>query len=407
MTTSFNSTMIRAVSTVVLASWFFGVSSCADEPDLSDRAAILERLVDHKVWIDRNPDGTIRSMQLRDCCGDAELALMPAFPEMLSVELRSPHVTDAGLVHLRKLPNLHWIHEIPNQITDVGIENFAVLQKLKSFELPLQATDACMPHVAKLTNLMGIRLSPQITDDGLAHLIGLPMLGNLDVAASQVTNRGIEKLITKHSKLRTLYLAESDLVTTAALRGLPNLPAFQILLGPKDCNDETLRILGKCQYCSNLSLADYPAATDAGLGHIVGLRFLSSVKLGPGITDAGMQHIANMMRQICLDLRKTNVTGAGLAMLHHRFFAELFLPPTVGDDGLACLDDDSYTVDHLMLTGPYTDKALEHVAKVKRLRMLTLEGTQVTEEGLQRFQSLFPNVSGCVCELDGRNPRFW
>ncbi|MDA1052532.1 MAG: hypothetical protein O3C40_18910 [Planctomycetota bacterium] len=402
-----NFTALWAISTVSLAWWFLDTASCAEEADLTDRAAVERTLEARGAHFEREADRSIRFTYLSDRCTDAELALLPAFPEMKYVQIRSPLITDAGLVHLSKLPNLRMVDEIPAQITDAGIEHFASLGELRSLKLPVQATDACMPHIAKLTNLMSIRLSPQITDDGLAHLIGLPMLGSVYAGTSRVTDRGIKQLIAKQSKLGLLDLSESQLVTTAALHELPKLPNFQILRGPKDCNDETLRILGQCQYCSNLELADYPTVTDAGLKHIVGLRFLSSFKLGPGIKDAGMQHIADMKRGMKLDLRKTKVTAAGLAKLHHRFFSDLYLPPTVGDDGLACLDDGSYTVDHLMLTGPYTDKALESVAKVKRLSMLTLEGTHITEEGLQRFRKLRPNVSGCVCDIDGRNSRFW
>lgn len=403
MTTDFRLTIVRLVCLLCL----FSLSAIeADETDLSNRAAVEKKLEDRGAHFEREADGSIRFAYISDRCTDAELALLPAFPEMKAVQIRSPLITDAGLVHLRKLPNLRMVDEIPAQITDAGIEHLAALQDLQSIKLPLQATDACMPHVAKLTNLMSIRLSPQITDDGLKHLIGLPMLWSIYVGTSQVTDRGIEQLIARRPPLMTLDLSQSAIVTTAALRGLPSLSNFQLLYVPKDCNDTTLEILGKVPRVQFVKIADSPDVTDAGLAHLLGLRSLSSLELGTGITDIGMQHIAKMTRLIRLDLRKTQVTGTGLAAIRHKGATELFLPPTVGDDGLACFDD-FYPVDHLILTGGYTDKALEHVAKLKPLRMFTLEGTNVTEDGLLQFRKQRPTVSGSVCDIDGRNAKYW
>ena len=403
MTTDFRLTIVRLVCLLCL----FSLSAIkANEPDLSNRAAIEKRLEDRGAHFNREADGSIRFAYISDRCTDAELALLPAFPEMKAVQIRSPLITDAGLVHLRKLPNVQMVDEIPAQITDAGIEHLAALQELRSLRLPPKATDACMPHVAKLTNLMSIQLCSAITDAGLAHLVGLPMLGNIDVTSSQVTNRGIEQLIARHLHLRTLDLSQSDLVTTAALRDLPNLKHFQILRGPNDCSDETLKILGKVPLVQHVFVADYPAVTDNGLEHLLGMRWLRTQELGAGITDVGMQHIAKMTRHIRLDLRKTKITGVGLAAIRHRGATELFLPPTVGDDGLACFDD-FYPVDHLILTGGYTDKALEHVAKLKPLRMFTLEGTKVTEDGLLQFRKQRPTVSGSVRDIDGLHEKYW
>lgn len=378
----------------------------ANELELTDRTRIAERLTGGGAQIEYEGNGNVRFIYLSNRCSDAELALIRAFPEVRYVQIRSTRITDAGLAHLRALPSLQLVDEIPAQITDRGIEFLADVKDLRSLRLPPKATDACMTNVAKMKRLTRIRLSPQITDEGFRHIIGLPKLTSIDVGESRVTDAGIEQLIANHSKLASLDLSQSEFVTTKSLRGISWLPQFQLLRGPKDYNNETLKYLGQCRLVQVIKAGEYPNVTDEGLQYLANLRWLSSLQLGPGITDAGMVRLAQMKQYFAkLDLRNTKVTGVGLAALRKEGVLDLYLPPTVSDDGLECLEQFRY-VQFLILSGGYTDKALDHVAKLQSLTTLNLERTNVTEQGILEFRKRHPLVFVSVINSDGTRKNY-
>lgn len=88
--------------------------------------------------------------------------------------LNNPHVTDAGLVHLKSLTKLKILSLDGTQVTDAGLV-----------------------HLQKLTSLERLYLdSPQVTGTGLMHLKGLTHLEVLFLENTQVTGEGVEELQT-------------------------------------------------------------------------------------------------------------------------------------------------------------------------------------------------------------------
>ena len=90
------------------------------------------------------------------------------------VQFRGPRVTDAGLAHLKGLPQL--------QTLDLGLH--------------AQVTDAGLKHLKGLTQLQTLKLDfcPQVTDAGLEHLKGLIQLKRLNLMGTKVTDAGVSEL---------------------------------------------------------------------------------------------------------------------------------------------------------------------------------------------------------------------
>lgn len=176
---------------------------------------------------------------------DADVALITSFPDLESLFIRAPEVTNAGLRQLPPQPKLtSFIVNCPRVTEDglgaiAGMRNLAHLnlsgtpvRTLSAFELghltqltsldlsataisndsaselaslqaikqlDLSAThvdDDCLKSLAKLSNLEELRLSDiPVTDRGLVHLQALSKLVFLDVTNTRVTESGRDALI--------------------------------------------------------------------------------------------------------------------------------------------------------------------------------------------------------------------
>ena len=89
-----------------------------------------------------------------------------------SVNFSGKSVTNAELVHLEGLSQLHtlWLEE--TQVTDAGLVHLQGLRQLRSL-------------------LLG---NTKVTDAGLVHLQGLRQLGRLQLSGTKVTDHGVKRL---------------------------------------------------------------------------------------------------------------------------------------------------------------------------------------------------------------------
>ena len=149
-------------------------------------------------------------------------------------------VTDADLVHLKRLTSPHFLNLGSTQVSDPGLEHLKGLTSLRDLRLDrTQVTDAGMEHLKGLANLRSLSLgSTQVSDVGLGHLKGLTSLQGLWLSSTQVSDAGMEHL-----------------------KGLANLRSLS---------------LGSTQ------------VSDVGLGQLKGLTSLESLSLSRQVTDAGL-----------------------------------------------------------------------------------------------------------------------
>lgn len=121
------------------------------------------------------------------------------------------NVTDAGVIHLKDMPRLTFIHLEHSQVGEAGLAELAKLPNLEGLSMQKNRfTDAGLAHLAGHSKLKILwignpggneGLSP-ISDASVVHLATIPNLEELDLQYTRVTPRGLAPL----SKLRHLNL---------------------------------------------------------------------------------------------------------------------------------------------------------------------------------------------------------
>ena len=105
-------------------------------------------------------------------------------------------ITDAGLVHLKRLTNLQSLDLGGTKITDAGLVDLKGITNLLQLDLDeTQITDAGLVHLKRLTNLESLYLGgTKITDAGLVYLKGLTNLERLSLDGTPITDAGVAEL---------------------------------------------------------------------------------------------------------------------------------------------------------------------------------------------------------------------
>ncbi len=126
----------------------------------------------------------------RSSAGDAELGeLSNLLPDVAQVWLRSTHVSDEGMSHLKNFSRLEALSLDMTSITDVGLSS-----------------------VAKCTHLRDLQLThTQVTDSGLKQLCVLRKLEKLGLSRTVVTDEGLIPILEAlHNSLRWLNVQNTN-----------------------------------------------------------------------------------------------------------------------------------------------------------------------------------------------------
>ncbi len=177
------------------------------------------------------------------------------------------------------------------------------------------------------------------------------------------------------------------------IRKLPEpTVAFGLVLSGSGITDTGLEELAGMKNLQVLWLSE-TQITDAGLVHLAGLKNLQRLALSlTRITDAGLVHLAGLKNLQGLNLSGTQITDAGLEKLAGMKLKVLRIPDEAKTDlglkhYLAAIEEPSY----LDLGGwKITDAGLVHLAGMKNLQHLYLEGTGITDAGLEKLQKALP-----------------
>ena len=112
------------------------------------------------------------------------------------VNLSEESTTDAELVHLEGLSQLHVMGLSSTKVTDAGLVHLQGLSQLEQLSLDhAKITDAGLVNLEGLSQLQALSLTnTRITDAGLVHLQGLSRLQDLYLSGTNVTNVGVKKL---------------------------------------------------------------------------------------------------------------------------------------------------------------------------------------------------------------------
>ena len=326
------------------------------QSDANPRIYLVEQDLDVPRW-------------LRDLTGD------DFFQSVALVEFMRP-VTDDDLTHLAALPEIETL-------------SFLYL----SSHAGGNVTDAGLAHLPRPDRLVRFHASDMsIGDAFLERLANASGLEDLALGDTHITHRGIASLGGLKS-LEYMSIADRDL-GDAALEALPPLPALKRLaLNGWNITDAGLAHLARQHSLSMLMLSN-TSIGDEGLAHLAKLESLTTLHISnTRITDAGLRHLARLPNLRALDLQSTEVRGPGLRHIATLVEDWLILKRTRIDDAalrelkgaerLLCLDLEDTAI---------TDAGLVHLHGLPNLSLISLDGTQVTAQGLAALNKAMPTL---------------
>lgn len=231
----------------------------APENRLSPRRYLSDREWDQAVEVMR--ERGITGLEAGGLMTDDVLARVATLEHVTWLDLSgSRQLTDDGLRHLERMPQLERLNLSGAKITDRGLAMLAALPNLREFSLTWQR---------------------DVSDAGIAHLRHCARLERVDLMGSPTGDAAIEAL---EGKPRLARLSTGRLVTDAGLALLQRIPRLkQPPAGPPDAEEIHLLIDGPF--------------TDAGLAGLAGLAGVNHLDLFwhvTSLTSDGFAHLAQM-----------------------------------------------------------------------------------------------------------------
>jgi serine/threonine protein kinase len=275
------------------------------------------------------------------------------------------------------------------------------------FEDPNEITDAGLGRLAALTKLTALNIvSPRMSDVSLETIAKLPQLEDLSLGitgygseagqtATRITAHGLSQFKTAEKLVR--LNVQGVPLNDAALKALGELHQVRSLnVSSPGVVDDSVRHLSGMKQLSTLFLRN-TGVTDAGLVHLNGLTNLADLYLeGSPVTGTGVEHLRGIDSLRMLILWGCPVNDAGLETI--KSLTQLTLldvrQSKVTDAGMPHLEAlaERLEVLHLIETG-ITDAAVPHLSKLTKLRGLTLNGTQLTADGVKRVRESLPSCN--------------
>jgi hypothetical protein len=295
---------------------------------------------------------------------DALLAMTAFTPDLSTIDLHEPHVSDEGMRSLAKLPKLRYLAIKP-------IERY-----VKPGFDPLMY---CFPDLSPRTD------RPRVTGAGLAALGAAPALEGLDLADALVEGKDLGSL---RSMPALAHLGLPCQVDAAALEHMQACRRLHgLTLANRDVSAEEIERLAAWKNLRKLTLLHVPLS-DAALEAVGRLGHLQTLELiDCGLTDERLARLKLPSTVTTLSLRQNDIHGPGLGVLAGTAVTTLGLEYTdIGDD----------TLRHLLPLESVRKLSLQHCAKItdagirigslqhmKHLEELNLRGQkQITDASL-------------------------
>jgi internalin A len=228
------------------------------------------------------------------------------------LNLYGTSVTDAGIELLRGAPRLIEVHIASDYITDRALAILCELPALESLSLDgvPRVTDEGLVHLQKSPNLAELRLSgTQVTDEGLAYLSGLKQLWSIGLSDTLVTDVGV-RILGECPRLGLVGLGRTR-VTGVGLASLPNNEHFCLHLDGSPITDEGVsHFARRLTHLQTLSMSDTPI-TDRALHYLAGLQKLNSLRVkNTNVTDEGAEVLRSLPMLQRLEVGGTQISKA-------------------------------------------------------------------------------------------------
>lgn len=353
-----------------------------DKPVTDDDLALFKRL--HLPY----------TLNLEDCenITDVGLSHLANDVQLRGLNLHQcEKITDGGLMHLAGAKNLeslnlHWVE----LITDEGMKHLSGLKQLKHLDLDwTEITNKGLAHLAGLTNLERLCLPSSITDEGMVHLAGMTKLVELDAGCYDLTDEGLA-VLANMPHMKTLRLGFAKIEGPGLVHVAHMTDMRQLDLDDNQITDDAARHLERMTKLERLVLPG--GIGDAGFAAFADMTELAKLQFGrlPEFTGSGLDHLK---RSKLTELNLSEVEGltdegmAGIGELTQ--LTRLSLPPQLTTDGLVHLHKLTNLESLWFNKTQFDDEGFRHIAKLKSLRELCLNGTKsFTGKGLRHFSDL-------------------
>ena len=369
--------------------------------------------------------------------GDEDLEKLSRLDHVTSLQLGgSPFITDKGLQHLARMPQLRELrlsHYPGGGVTDRGLEALEHLRDLRVFEMCWQGgiTDNGISHLRHCEQLEEVDLLGTHTGDGaIAALTGKPKLRNFKTGRN-VTDEGLSLLhqfpafktwdggeakygLMSFGADATNLLIDGPFKRLAALSGLdglfglsffrhtsnvrsgdlqslatlPNLGYFGC---PGEiCDDDAMRHISAFPNLRML-MAQGTVATDAGFKRLSQSKTMEYIwgRECPNLKGVGFAALAEMPALKGLAVSCKFVDDAALAKLPNFPALKELMPMDVSDEGFRhighCHQLESLI---LMYCRDTTDVATEHIQALPNLRKYHAGYTRITDRSLEMLSRM-------------------
>lgn len=293
---------------------------------------------------------------------DAGVRHLARLPQLRHLDLSSTGVTDAGLAVLRDLPRLTHLNLVMTRVTDAGMAHLAHARALERLELMWTNTgDGAIRALAGLPVFRQLISGNHVTDAGLAALQGIPRYVRApDDAPSEPIDGGDHSEVALRGPFTDRGMAQ--------MRGLSGLESLSL----NDCG-VTARGMAPLDTLARLwSLSCDP--DDAWMPHIAALPALRM--LGAQDTVAGddgfvalsaSRTLARIWGRRCHNLRTRGFVALSRMPALHTLSVSCL---NVEDAGIAALPDFPALRDLMPMDVP--DAGYRHIGKCRALEVLTL-----------------------------------
>lgn len=306
-------------------------------------------------------------------------ALTEGLEELTEINASSTAVTDNGLVHLTKLPQLKKLDLNGAKVSDAGMSTLTQIPSLES--LSIQTTSVTDSGVAALNALPNLKFldmrNCQLGVNGFAAIGKMPALEEIRLDSVAGINDSTFDLICNATTLKRLHMNYVGGITDNAMKSLSKLEILEELHVnecPVSCEALATVVKTGLKNLKKLSVNKCPI-TLAGAKAINSCKSLEHLNVGNmGIDDKGLTILVQGLPKLkVLHINGCkNITGSGFTALKAADDLEIL---TALETGLV-------------------DQALPLLKGHKNLKRLEVGNTKVTDAAIAALKKSLPD-----CEI--------
>jgi hypothetical protein len=320
---------------------------------------------------------------------DQGLQHLARMPQLERLNLTGVKVTDEGLEVLRRLPNLREFTMTWHRwSSDEGLANLASCQRLERVDvMGSQCGDGAIKALEGKPALHTLQTGRLVTDGGLSRLEQFPALTRV-LLDGPFTNDGLATLATFEQLIELDLFWHATQITSAGFAHLTRLPNLESVGADGALSDDTAMQCYSQMPALRRLRAQETIATDAGFESLSQSKTLETIWTGKdaiALSDRGFVALSKMPQLQDLGVSCKGVSDAALSTLAQFPTLRRLTPIDVSDPGFAHIGRCRTLIDlSCMYCRDATDVATEHIAGLQ-LKKYYAGLTRITDRSLEIF----------------------